>query len=48
MELHKPKMEDIPYSLIKAGLGSIPLLGSAAIELFSLVITPPLEKRRTE
>lgn len=40
----KRKVRDIPYTLLRAGISSI--WGGAANELFSLVITPSLEKRR--
>ncbi len=43
---NKTTKEDILYAGIKAGLGSIPVLGSAATELFGLIVTPPLDKRR--
>jgi hypothetical protein len=33
-------------ALVRAGLGAIPIAGSAAVELFSSLITPPLESRR--
>ncbi len=33
---------------IKAGLGSIPLAGALASELFGLIVTPPIEKRRAD
>lgn len=46
MESNKAK--DIAYSIVKAGLGSVPIAGSAAVELFTHVVTPPLEKRRIE
>jgi hypothetical protein len=36
---------DYVYAAVKAGLASIPLGGGAASELFTVVITPPLEKR---
>jgi hypothetical protein len=39
---------DIRHSLVKAGLGSIPYVGAAASELFSMVVAPPLEKRRVD
>lgn len=39
---------DIVQSLVKGGLASIPVVGGPANELFSLVITPSLEKRRDE
>ena len=31
---------------IRAGLGAIPFAGTVAIELFNLVVTPQLERRR--
>lgn len=37
---------DILDSLIKGGLGAIPIYGSPAAELFNLIIRPPLEQRR--
>jgi hypothetical protein len=45
-DINKPSTGDIAYAAAKAGLGSIPILGSAATELFGLIVTPPLEKRR--
>lgn len=45
-KINKPIKEDVLYATVKAGLGSIPILGSAASELFGLVVTPPLDKRR--
>jgi len=47
-DINKTSMGDILYAAVKAGLGSIPVLGSAATELFGLVVTPPLDKRRQE
>ncbi|HWY98166.1 MAG TPA: hypothetical protein VNY36_03675 [Bacteroidia bacterium] len=43
-----PSIKDYLYSLTKGAIGSIPIAGAAAAELFSLIITPPLEKRRKE
>jgi len=40
------KANDIAYSIVKAGLGAVPFAGSAAIELFMHMVTPPIEKRR--
>ena len=45
-KINKTTKEDILYSAIKIGLSSIPMLGTAATELFGLVVTPPLDKRR--
>jgi hypothetical protein len=42
----KPNAKDITHSLVKASLSRIPVIGGPASELFSLVITPSLEKRR--
>ncbi len=39
---------DVVHAIAKAGLSSIPIIGGAAAELFALVVTPPLEKRRTK
>ena len=47
-DINKTSKGDIVYAAVKAGLGSIPILGSAATELFGLVVTPPLDKRRQE
>jgi len=37
---------DHAHTVAKAGLGSIPVVGAAASELFTSIVTPPLEKRR--
>lgn len=42
------KKKDISYAIAKAGLGSIPIVGAAASELLQLIVTSPLEKRRSE
>jgi len=47
-DINKLKPEDVAYTLAKAGISSIPIVGDAAAELFGLIITPPLEKRRAE
>ena len=36
------------HTFAKAVIGSIPLLGAAASELFTVILAPPLEKRRVE
>lgn len=46
--MNKDKKKDISYAIAKAGLGSIPLVGAVASELLQLIVTPPLEKRRSE
>ncbi|MEZ0611018.1 hypothetical protein ACAW74_21070 [Fibrella sp. WM1] len=47
-DINKTSKEDIAYAVVKAALGCIPVLGSAATEVFGLVVTPPLDKRRQE
>ena len=39
---------DYVHTFVKAGLGSIPIAGAAAAELFAAIVTPPLEKRRNK
>lgn len=39
---------DKAHALAKAGIGSLPLVGAAATELFEMLIAPPLERRRQE
>lgn len=46
--MNKDKKKDILYSLTKAGVGSIPIVGAAASELLQLIVTPPIEKRRNK
>ena len=40
--------KDVVHTIAKSGLSALPILGGPASELFSLVITPSLEKRRDE
>jgi hypothetical protein len=47
-DTHKLTKQDVGYSAVKAALGSIPILGSAASELFGLIVSPPLDKRRQQ
>lgn len=46
----KPKAGtwDAAHTIVKAGLSSIPYAGGPAAEFFSLIIVPPLSKRRDE
>ncbi len=39
---------DVVHVVARAGLGTIPVVGAAATELLTVIITPPLEKRRSE
>ena len=41
-------LEDRLHTLAKAGIASIPGVGAAASELFTVILAPPLEKRRVE
>lgn len=47
-KIDKTTTKDVLYVAAKAGLGSIPVIGSAASELFGFVVTPPLESRRAQ
>ena len=46
--MDKDKKKEISYAIAKAGLASIPLAGAITSELLQLIVTPPLEKRRTK
>jgi len=37
---------DHAHAVVRAALGSLPLGGSAAVELFNTIVTPPIERRR--
>lgn len=39
---------DVAHALVKAGLSALPVVGGPAVELFQLLVQPPLEKRRVE
>jgi hypothetical protein len=39
---------DYSYALAKGALGMIPIAGAPAQEILGMIVTPPLEKRRTE
>ena len=45
-EAPRPSAGDVAHALAKAGLSSVPLVGGAAVELFTLLVQPPLERRR--
>ena len=47
-ELPRPRAGDRVYTLARAGLAAVPIVGGSATELFSLVLAPPLERRRDE
>lgn len=47
-KINKTTKGDIAQSIAKGSIGAIPLVGSLASEIFGLIVTPPLEKRRAE
>jgi hypothetical protein len=47
-QTNKITRKDVSHSIVKGGLGAIPIIGSLAAEIFGLVVTPPLERRRAE
>lgn len=48
LEAPKPTVSDAAHAVVRAGLGAIPYAGAAAVELFSAIVNPPIERRRTE
>ncbi|NMW23312.1 hypothetical protein HFP05_02535 [Rhodanobacter denitrificans] len=44
----KSSKGDVAHAVVKAGLSAIPLVGGPAVELFQMLIQPPLERRRHE
>lgn len=42
------RVDDIKHALARSLLGAIPYMGQSAIELFNMVIAPPIEQRRNE
>lgn len=47
-EVPEVTLGDRLHTLAKAGIASIPGVGAAASELFTVILAPPLEKRRVE
>jgi hypothetical protein len=47
-EVPKASKGDIVHALAKGAISAVPYVGAPAAELFSLVVTPPLERRRAE
>ncbi len=41
-----PNNADKLHTLVRAGISTIPPFGGAAVEIFSMLVTPSLEKRR--
>jgi hypothetical protein len=46
LSVPKKSAGDLVHAVTKAGLSAIPVVGGPAVELFQLVLQPPLEKRR--
>lgn len=44
----EPSVGDYTHAIFRAGLSTIPVIGGAAVELFAVVVTPPMESRRNE
>lgn len=44
----KAGKDDVAHTIARAGLSMIPVVGGAAKELFTAIVTPPLVKRRDE
>jgi hypothetical protein len=44
----EPDKKDLLYTITKAGLSAIPIIGGPAAEIFGAVLEPPLSKRRAE
>jgi len=47
-QLPQPTEKDVAHSFVKGTIASIPVIGGIGSELFSLIITAPLEKRKNE
>jgi hypothetical protein len=49
-KVKKPKKSagDVIHALTKATISKIPIAGAHAAEIFALIVTPPLERRRDE
>ena len=48
MENKNQTSEDIAHGIAKALMASLPVVGPLVYELFGMVVTPPIEKRRIE
>ena len=47
-KINKTMKGDVAHSVGKGLLGAVPVIGSLASEIFGLIVTPPLEKRRAD
>lgn len=46
IEVPEPSKGDVAHALTKAGLSAVPIIGGPAVEIFQLLVQPPIEKRR--
>ena len=44
----EPSTSDAAHAVARSGLGTIPIAGTAAVELLNALVTPPLERRRQQ
>jgi len=44
----KPDKADVAHAVTRSGLGAIPIAGTASVELLNAIVTPSLEKRKSE
>ena len=44
----KRSKDDVAHAIAKAALSAVPVAGGPAVELFQLIVQPPLERRREE
>ena len=47
-DINDSTIGDVAHSTVRGAINMIPVIGSLAAELFNMVVTPPLEKRRAE
>lgn len=48
LDVPQPTSGDTAHAVARSGLGAIPIAGTAAVEVLNAIVTPPLERRRTE
>lgn len=39
---------DVAHAVVRAGIAAVPLVGGSGVEIFTALVSPPLEKRRNE
>jgi len=48
LEPPQSNTHDVAYAILKGVIATVPAIGGVGAEVFNLIITPPLEKRRDE